>query len=251
MQTARPRAPAQSQSRGEAGDANVTSVRVDEYDPERRVAEVLDRRPCAGVAIAVVRDGSPEWFFSHGVADLGSGEPISEDTVFRIGSITKTFTAIAVLQLSEQGMVDLDAPANDYLRAFELIPAKESFRPTVQHLLTHTAGVGYWRRLADPVQPWIGAGDRAGRSGALPGRSGSKCPNTASTSASCSARVLKMGGRSRGCLPTRSRSRRGPIPETRGDWSAARSWPALRRSPSTNAANDNGYRLIPAHLRSP
>jgi len=43
--------------------------------------------------------------------------------VFRIGSITKIFTAIAVLQLWEQGLVDLDAPANDYLRALWLIPA--------------------------------------------------------------------------------------------------------------------------------
>ena len=168
MQTAQPRAPTQSQPSGEAGNANGASVRIEESDLERRVAEVLDRWPSAGVAVAVVRDGSPKWFFSRGVADVDSGEPITDDTVFRIGSITKTFTAVAVMQLSEQGMVDLDAPASDYLRAFPLVPAKESFRPTVRHLLTHTAGVGYWRRLADLRQPWIGAGDRAGRSGALP-----------------------------------------------------------------------------------
>jgi CubicO group peptidase (beta-lactamase class C family) len=46
------------------------------------------------------------------------------------------------MQLCEQGLVDLDAPANDYLRAYKLIPAKESFRPaTVRHLLTHTSGI--------------------------------------------------------------------------------------------------------------
>ena len=46
------------------------------------------------------------------------------------------------MQLWEQGLVDLDAPANDYLRAYRLIPAKASFRPaTVRHLLTHTAGI--------------------------------------------------------------------------------------------------------------
>ena len=62
--------------------------------------------------------------------------------MFRIASITKTFTAIAVMQLWEQGLVDLDAPANDYLRAYRLIPAKASFRPaTVRQLLTHTAGI--------------------------------------------------------------------------------------------------------------
>ena len=168
MQTPRPPAPAQSQPWGEAGHADGASVRIDESDLERRVAEALDRWPSAGVAVAVVRDGSPEWFFSHGVADVGWGEPISEDTVFRIGSITKTFTAVAVMQLSEQGIVDPDAPASDYLRAFRLTVAKESFRPTVRHLLTHTAGVGYWRRLSDLLQPGVGSGNRAGRSGARP-----------------------------------------------------------------------------------
>ena len=60
----------------------------------------------------------------HGVADVAVEGPRSrQDTVFRIGSITKTFTAIAVMQLWEQGLVDLDAPANDYLRSFRLVPA--------------------------------------------------------------------------------------------------------------------------------
>jgi CubicO group peptidase (beta-lactamase class C family) len=66
-------------------------------------------------------------------------------------------------------LLDLDAPAKDYLRSFRLVPAKASFRPaTVRHLLTHTAGIGYWRRLSDLLQPGIGSGDRAGRSGAPP-----------------------------------------------------------------------------------
>jgi CubicO group peptidase (beta-lactamase class C family) len=64
----------------------------------------------------------------HGVADVESGTPVAEDTVFRIASITKTFTAIAVMQLWEQELVDLDAPASDYLRAYRLIPAKSAFR---------------------------------------------------------------------------------------------------------------------------
>jgi CubicO group peptidase (beta-lactamase class C family) len=136
-----------------------------DLDLPAKVAEVLDRWPSAGLAVGVVRGG----FLGHGVADIESKEPITQDTVFRIGSITKTFTAIAVLQLWEQGLVDLDAPANDYLRAFRLVPAKASFRPaTVRHLLTHTAGVGYWRRLSDLLRPGVGSGNRAGRSGAPP-----------------------------------------------------------------------------------
>ncbi len=139
----------------------------DEAGLMAKVAGVLDRWPSAGLAVGVVREGSLAWFLGHGVANTGTKEPITQDTVFRIGSITKTFTAIAVMQLWEQGLVDLDAPANDYLRTFQLIPAKAGFRPaTVRHLLTHTAGVGYWRRLSDLLQPGVGSGDRAGRSGA-------------------------------------------------------------------------------------
>jgi CubicO group peptidase (beta-lactamase class C family) len=133
------------------------------------VAEVLDRWPSAGLAAGVIGGGSLEWFYGHGVADTGSNDPVTEGTVFRIGSITKTFTAIAVMQLWEHGLVALDAPANDYLRSIRLIPAEASFRPaTVRHLLTHTVGIGYWRRLPDLLQPGVGSGVRAGRSGAPP-----------------------------------------------------------------------------------
>jgi CubicO group peptidase (beta-lactamase class C family) len=122
-----------------------TSRRPITFDPAEllaRVNEILNRHPMVGLAIGMVREGRLEFFKGHGVADIASKTPITEDTVFRIASISKTFTAIAVMQLWEQGLVDLDAPANDYLRSFKLVPAKASFRPaTVRHLLTHTAGI--------------------------------------------------------------------------------------------------------------
>ncbi|HSM38587.1 MAG TPA: serine hydrolase domain-containing protein [Candidatus Limnocylindrales bacterium] len=68
------------------------------------------------LVVCLLRDGEVE-FVGHGYADLTSGRPITEDTAFRIGSITKTMTAIAVMQLWEEGLVDLDAPAACYLRA--------------------------------------------------------------------------------------------------------------------------------------
>ncbi|MGH3480487.1 MAG: serine hydrolase domain-containing protein, partial [Nocardioidaceae bacterium] len=93
---------------------------VDRLEMKAKVDEILNRRPAVGLAVGVVRNGRLEFFHGHGVADIGSNAPITEDTVFRIASITKTFTAIAVMQLWEQGLVGLDAPANDYLRAFRL-----------------------------------------------------------------------------------------------------------------------------------
>jgi len=142
---------------------------IDDLDLKATVTQVLDHWPCAGLAVAVIADGGLAWFYGHGLADVTAKTPITEDTVFRIASLTKTFTAIAVMQLWEQGLVDLDAPANDYLRTFRLVPTNASQRPaTVRHLLTHTAGVGYWRRLSDLLKPGVGSGVRAAPSGALP-----------------------------------------------------------------------------------
>ncbi len=105
------------------------------------VNEILARRASVGLAAGLVRDGVLD-FHAHGLADIETGRRVGLDTVFRIASITKTFTAIAVMQLHEQGLVDLDAPASDYLRAYRLIPARAGFRPaTLRHLLTHTAGI--------------------------------------------------------------------------------------------------------------
>jgi CubicO group peptidase (beta-lactamase class C family) len=133
---------------------------VAEPDLRRTIATTLRRWPSAGLAVAVVRGDSPPRFLGHGVADIASGRPVGEDTVFRIGSLTKVLTAVAVMQLSEQGLVDLDAPANDYLRTVRLVPTEAGFRPaTVRHLLTHTAGVGYWRRRSDLLlHPGVGSG---------------------------------------------------------------------------------------------
>jgi CubicO group peptidase (beta-lactamase class C family) len=137
-----------------------SSTRASEADLRDCIAAALRRWPSAGVAVAVVRGGFPVQYFCHGVADVASGRPVGEGTVFRIGSLTKTVTAVAVMQLCEQGLVDLDAPANDYLRAVQLVPASAGFGPaTVRHLLTHTAGVGFWRRHSDLLlHPGAGSG---------------------------------------------------------------------------------------------
>jgi CubicO group peptidase (beta-lactamase class C family) len=124
---------------------------------DERLAAICCRHPAVGLAVGVVRDGRLSSFHGHGLADIASGTPVTQDTVFRIGSITKTFTAVAVLQLCEQGLVDLDAPAGEYLRAYRLIPAKPGHRPpTVRQLLTHTAGLPQLVYPARAFQPVLG-----------------------------------------------------------------------------------------------
>jgi CubicO group peptidase (beta-lactamase class C family) len=122
---------------------------VDQLDIPTSIDAILNRWPAVGLVVGVVHSGEPASFYSRGVADIASGTPVTEDTLFRIASITKTITALAVMQLWEQGLIDLDAPVNDYLRTFRLMPAKPSWQPaTVRQLLTHTAGIG------EVVRPW-------------------------------------------------------------------------------------------------
>ncbi len=122
-----------------------------------RIRELLQRRPTVGLALGVVRDGRLAYFHGHGLADIASNRPITERTVFRIASVTKLFTAIAVMQLAERGLIDLDAPASEYLRAYDLVPAKPGFRPaTVRDLLTHTAGIPEVVHVADLLHPGWG-----------------------------------------------------------------------------------------------
>jgi CubicO group peptidase (beta-lactamase class C family) len=129
----------------------VTTQTLDQIDLDHRVDQMLNRHPAVGLAIGIVRDGAPARFSTHGLADLSTGRPVTEDTVFRVASISKTFTAVAVMQLVERGLVDLDAPVDLYLRTYRLAPRTPRWRPaTVRHLLTHTAGIGEeisWRNI--------------------------------------------------------------------------------------------------------
>ena len=129
-----------------------------------RVTEMLNRWPAVGLAVGVVRDGELAHFRGHGFADIAARTPVTEDTVFRIASISKTMTGVAVMQLHEQGLVDLDAPANEYLRAYQLVPAHRGWRAaTVRHLLTHTAGLGELAHASGLVRPDFGESVPVGR----------------------------------------------------------------------------------------
>lgn len=94
----------------------------------------------AGVTLVVVKDG--EVFFSkgYGYADVENNKPVSPDeTLFRPGSVSKLFTWTAVMQLYEQGRLDLDANINTYLKDFQ-IPDDFEKPITLKHLFAHTAG---------------------------------------------------------------------------------------------------------------
>ncbi len=98
-----------------------------------------------GAAAAIVLEGEVVYVRGFGVRDVESKLPVDADTIFRIGSVSKTITALAVLRLRDQGKVVLDAPAATYVPALASLPrpTKDSPALTVRHLLTMTSGLPY------------------------------------------------------------------------------------------------------------
>jgi CubicO group peptidase (beta-lactamase class C family) len=92
-----------------------------------------------GVAVAIVQDN--QIIFAKGYGEIAPGEPITPQTQFYLGSVTKGFTALAAMQLVEQGKLDLDAPVQKYLPWFRVSDPDVSSQITVRNLLNHTSGL--------------------------------------------------------------------------------------------------------------
>ncbi len=120
---------------------------VDDYLKAQMAA-----RHIPGLSVAVVQDGQVVKTAAYGVSDVSAKTPATLDTRFILGSCTKPFTAVAVLQLVEAGKVSLDAPIARYLDG---LPAAWS-AITVRELMTHTSGLPNYRqflnyaKLSDP-----------------------------------------------------------------------------------------------------
>ena len=86
------------------------------------------------IAAAVKHDGELVWETAVGVADVQTKREATTDTQYRLGSITKTFTAAAIMQLREAGKLDLDDPLDRHVEG-------AAHQPTIRRLLSHTSGL--------------------------------------------------------------------------------------------------------------
>ena len=93
-----------------------------------------------GLALGIVKDDRIAYLRGFGKAD-DSGRAVTPQTPFIIGSLSKSFTALAIMQLVEAGKVELDAPVQRYLPWFRVADEEASARITVRHLLNHTSGL--------------------------------------------------------------------------------------------------------------
>jgi CubicO group peptidase (beta-lactamase class C family)/uncharacterized protein YneR len=103
-----------------------------------------------GAAVIVARNGTVVFRKGYGLANLELGVPIEPQMVFRLGSITKQFTAVAILMLVEQGALSLD----DDLTTFWAHYPTHGHRITVEHLLTHTSGIKSYTSMPEWLSLW-------------------------------------------------------------------------------------------------
>jgi CubicO group peptidase (beta-lactamase class C family) len=132
-----------------------TSPKSAALDANLRAA--VERKDVPGVVALVVDRDRVLYQSAFGVADVATGRPLTIDALFRIASMTKPVTSLAVMQLVEQGRLGLDDPAEKYLPELAELKVFESFdaatgayqlrpasRPaTIRHFLTHTSGLAY------------------------------------------------------------------------------------------------------------
>jgi methyl acetate hydrolase len=139
--------------------AITTSTRSDEV-----LHQAVDSGVVPNVVATAANAEGPIYEGAAGPRAVGSPDPVSADTMFRIASMTKMITTVAALQLAEQGKLDLDAPVATYRPEFAELQVLEGFdgdaprlRPpasqaTVRQLASHTSGCGYWFWNADLVR---------------------------------------------------------------------------------------------------
>lgn len=114
--------------------------------PECLVQESIDRAQVPGLSLGILHEGS-EYVANFGVTSVENPVAVDTDTLFQIGSITKTFTATAVMRLVERGNLNLDRPIRTYLPDFHLADEDAGATVTLRHLLAHSGG--WWDLIGD------------------------------------------------------------------------------------------------------
>ena len=137
-----------------------TSLRPRIPDVDAIAAAELARRPVGSVTVGIVAGNELIWSKSYGDADMEKKIPADTETVYRIGSITKMFTALMLEQLVEAGKVHLSDPVEKYFPEINTVKGRFAGAPpiTLMQLATHTSGLGRepddLQYLSGPVANW-------------------------------------------------------------------------------------------------
>ena len=111
----------------------------------------MQRLKIPGVAMGIFNKGR-EFTAGFGVTSIENPLPVTPDTLFQTGSISKTFTGTIIMSLVEAGKIDLDAPVRKYLPELKLADKDVAERVTIRHLLTHSSGMASGIYTDDPIE---------------------------------------------------------------------------------------------------
>jgi CubicO group peptidase (beta-lactamase class C family) len=114
--------------------------RINVTQLQNRVSDLLSEYRIPSAAIGVLHDGEIT-DFAVGVKNLSTEDPATTDTIYACASMTKAWTALAFMQLIDEGKVGLDEPVQTYLSGFKVADPEVSARVTPRHLLNHTNGI--------------------------------------------------------------------------------------------------------------
>ena len=126
---------------------------------DKRIPELLSETRVPGLSIAIVKDAALASRRSYGIANVETRVPVSDDTLFEAGSVSKTVFAYAVLKLCEKGILSLDAPLTTYGAERPLSDPRLDL-VTVRRVLCHTTGLPNWRSSATPLSLAFTPGER-------------------------------------------------------------------------------------------
>src|SRR3954471_24329624 len=134
-------------------DVGLSSDRLERVDAWMR--RLVDDGKLPGVLTMVARKGQVVWLRTAGMADLARGKPVASDTIYRIYSMTKPLTSVALMMLYEQGLFQLDDPIHRFIPAWanlrvfvsgthpEFVTMPTARPMTIRDLQTHTSGLTY------------------------------------------------------------------------------------------------------------
>jgi len=145
-----------------AAAAGFTETGIEELDAA--MEQIVANQDVAGMVWMLAKDGEVATFETAGLARVNDQAPMTKDTLFRIYSMTKPVTGVALMMLHEDGLWEFDDPVSKYIPEFANLQVMESYdddgnmelvplerQPTMRELLNHSAGFGYGLRSGDPV----------------------------------------------------------------------------------------------------
>ena len=140
---------------------------VARQDAEEVIRHYVDSSAIPSVAACIIKNDQIVWQYAYGFANREEGRPATDETIYLLASISKTITGAAVMQLVEQGQIDLDADISDYLPFQVRHPQYPNIAITPRMVLSHRSGLGwphnpessfyitYFNDSAPPFYPWI------------------------------------------------------------------------------------------------